>query len=210
MSDSTENKKDAGPGPQERDEKAAEKPDAGATQDAGAGPEPEGTDVGKLRAERDDYLDLFRRERASFLNYKKWVSKERATWETDAVARFVERLLPFIDDMDRALTAAEQAEDVEALRDGMKMIHQRFRDALKSGGAKEIATDGQPFDPRIHEAVLQVEDPDRPDGTVLETAQRGYEMGERLIRAAKVVVSKAPAGGRSSDQTDQPAPEKGD
>lgn len=142
--------------------------------------------------ERDDYLDKWQRERASFVNYKRWVEKERRHWEAAAACRLVEKLLPFIDDVDRALLASREASEVEALREGFQLIASSFQQALGRAGVEEIPADGEAFDPRIHEAVFQVEDPDRPHGTVTETTQRGFRLGERLIRASKVVVSRAP------------------
>lgn len=152
-------------------------------------------DVDALVAERDAYLDQFKRERASFLNHKKWVEKERRNWEAAAIADFIEGLLPFVDDLDRAREAARTATEVDALREGFEMTCQRFGEALARGGAEEIDAEGQPFDPTIHEAVMQMESPDQPAGTVLQIAQRGYRIGERLVRPAKVIVSKAPADG---------------
>ncbi len=154
-------------------------------------------DADALRRERDDYLDQVQRERAAFLNYKKWVERERRNWESEAVARFVQGLLPFIDDVDRAIEASGSATDVESLREGFDMIARRFSESLAAAGAEEIAAEGEPFDPTIHEAIMQIEDADRPAGTVINATQRGFRIGERLVRAAKVVVSKAPAPERS-------------
>jgi molecular chaperone GrpE len=167
----------------------------------------------RLTRERDEYLETLKRERASFLNYKRSVERERKNWETASVCRFVEQLLPFIDDMDRALTAAEEATDVESLREGFEMICGRFRDALNAAGVEEVPSNGQRFDPKIHEAILQVEDPDQPSGTVLQTTHRGFRLNDRLIRAAKVVVSKGPQPARDTtnpsdpDETENGGPE---
>lgn len=147
-----------------------------------------------LARERDAYLDDLRRERAAFLNHKRWVARERTGWEAAAVSAFVENLLPFLDDLDRALGAVREATDVAALRAGFEMICDRFRETLKTSGVEEIPSTGEPFDPRWHEAVLQLEDADHPAGTVLETTQRGYRLQERLIRPSRVVVSRPPQG----------------
>jgi len=167
-----------------------------------AGARTEADPIDRLTRERDEYLEDLKRERASFLNYKRWVERERKNWETGSVCRFVEQLLPFIDDMDRALGAAEEATDVPSLRQGFEMICSRFRETLEAAGVEEVPSDGEPFDPRIHEAILQVEDPDQPSGTVLETTHRGYRLNDRLIRAAKVVVSKGPQPARDARSSD--------
>ena len=159
---------------------------------AGAENEAADTAPDSVALERDDYLDKWQRERASFVNYKRWVEKERRHWEAAAACRLVEKLLPFIDDVDRALLAAREASEVDALREGFQLIASSFQQALGRAGVEEIPADGEAFDPRIHEAVFQVEDPDRPHGTVTETTQRGFRLGDRLIRAPKVVVSRAP------------------
>jgi molecular chaperone GrpE len=150
------------------------------------------TRVEQLIRERDDYLENLKRERASFLNYKRWVEKERRNAETVAVCRFVEKLLPFIDDLDRARKAAIDATDVESLKEGFDMVFRRFHESVKAASVEEVPSSGELFDPKIHEAILQIEDPGHPSGTILETTHRGFCLGDRLIRAARVVVSKNP------------------
>lgn len=178
----------------ERDDTAREAAED-AAQTASDAPTDDDTDA--VRRERDDYLDQVQRERAAFLNYKKWVERERRNWESEAVARFVQALLPFIDDVDRAIEASSNATDVESLREGFDMIARRFSESLSAAGAEEIAAEGEAFDPAVHEAIMQIEDADRPAGTVINATQRGFRIGDRLVRAAKVVVSKAPAPERS-------------
>ena len=155
-------------------------------------PVSERTRVEQLIRERDDYLENLKRERASFLNYKRWVEKERRNAETVAVCRFVEKLLPFIDDLDRARKAAIEATEVASLKEGFDMVFRRFHEAVKAASVEEVPSSGELFDPKIHEAILQIEDPGHPSGTILETTHRGFCLGDRLIRAAKVVVSKNP------------------
>jgi len=161
----------------------------------------------KLASERDEYLDHFKRERASFLNYKRRVEKERSDWENASVCRFVQKLLPFIDDLDRATKAVDGYTDVESLREGFEMICNRFQDGLKSAGVEEIPSNGEPFDPKVHEAVLQVEDPDQPEWTILETTHRGFRLSDRLIRPAKVVVSKVPQSSSREAGKEKPSGE---
>ncbi len=166
--------------------------------------------IEKLTREKDDFLERLKRERADFLNHKKWVEKERREWESASICRFVQELLPFIDDMDRAMKATGEASDVEALRKGFEMICSRFQEALKAGGVEEIPSDGEPFDPKVHEAILQVEDLDHPAGTILETTHRGFQISGRLIRPAKVVVSQAPQSSPTDAENDRNGQDKND
>lgn len=161
--------------------------------------------VEKLTRERDDFLERLKRERASFLNHKKRVEKERREWESASICRFVQELLPFIDDMDRAMKATDEASDVDTLRKGFEMICNRFQEALKAGGVEEIPSDGESFDPKVHEAILQVEDLDQPAGTILETTHRGFQISGRLIRPAKVVVSQVPQSSPPRDEKNEDA-----
>lgn len=177
---------------------------------AGVREQPAVDPIERLTQERDEYLETLKRERASFLNYKRSVERDRKNWETASVCSFVERLLPFIDDMDRALIASEEATDVESLRDGFEMICSRFREALNAAGVEEVPSNGHPFDPKIHEAILQVEDPHQPSGTVLQTTHRGFRLSDRLIRAAKVVVSKGPQPARDTNPPDSEETENGE
>ena len=180
--ESADKKRAAKPGPDDRE-------DAAAANDVEGEPAASADDTAR---ERDEYLDNWKRERASFLNYKRWVENERRNWEAAAACRLVEKLLPFIDDVDRALLAANEATEVESLREGFRLIAKSFEEALGRAGVEEIPSNGEAFDPRMHEAVFQVEDPNQPHGTVTDTTQRGFRMGDRLIRASKVVVSRAP------------------
>jgi molecular chaperone GrpE len=108
----------------------------------------------------------------------------------------VKELLPVLDDLERALAAAEEHEEAK-LEEGVRLVHQELRSALDREGLAEIDTNGS-FDPHVHEALLSQPTGDRAEGTVLEVLQKGYKLGDRVLRPARVVVAAPPeeAGGR--------------
>ncbi|HET7043472.1 MAG TPA: nucleotide exchange factor GrpE [Gaiellaceae bacterium] len=148
----------------------------------GAGPELE-----TVTRERDEYLDALQRTAAEFDNYRKRVQRDQASLVARAAQRLVAELLPVLDDLERALEAAEHHEEAK-LEDGVRLVHRAFAEALRREGLEEIETTGA-FDPHVHEALLA-----RPDeaasGTVLEVLQKGYRLGELVLRPARVIVAE--------------------
>ena len=113
--------------------------------------------------------------------------------ETELVATLVTKLLPLLDNMERAAIAAEQEDyQDESLREGLVMVHEQFVNILKDVKVFEVETDGCSFDPENHEAVQQVSSEELPDGTISQVNQKGFRIGKRLIRPARVVVIKNP------------------
>src|SRR5262249_33514277 len=110
-------------------------------------------------------------------------------------------LLPALDNLDRALSAAEQAEDKSPLAQGVSMVQAQLLDALRRHGVTRIDAQGQPFDPNRHEAVVQQATADTPPGTVVQVFEQGYMIHERVLRPARVAVSVAPP-------TDSPSPKR--
>jgi molecular chaperone GrpE len=146
-------------------------------------------EVVALRRERDDYLDALQRLKAEFDNYRKRTAREQAELVTRANERLVKELLPVLDDLSRALQAAEEHQEA-TLEEGVKLVHRNFADLLRREGLVEIETNGR-FDPHVHEALLS-QPSDAEEGTVLDVVQVGYKLGERVLRPARVVVA-APA-----------------
>ncbi len=145
-------------------------------------------DIARLEAERDEYLALAQRVQADFENYRKRAARDQERLVAHAHERLVQELLPILDDLERTLEAAERHEEA-ALVDGVKLVEQSLRKALRKEGLVEIETDG-PFDPHVHEALLtQAEDGAVP-GSVLQVVQRGYRVGDRVLRPAKVIVAE--------------------
>ena len=139
-------------------------------------------------AERDAYLDLAQRVQADFENYRKRAVREQERLVAHAHERLVRELLPILDDLERALEAAERHEEAQ-LVEGVKLVEQSLRTALRKEGLAEIDTDGV-FDPHVHEALLTQPSDDVESGSVLEVVQRGYRVGDRVVRPAKVIVAE--------------------
>ena len=146
-------------------------------------------ELAALRSERDEYLDSLQRLKAEFDNFRKRTAREQADLVTRASERLVRELLPVLDDLGRALEAAEQHQEAQ-LEEGVKLVHRSLADVLRREGLVEIETDGV-FDPHVHEALLS-QPSDADEGTVLDVVQAGYKLGERVLRPARVVVA-APA-----------------
>jgi molecular chaperone GrpE len=142
----------------------------------------------KLRAERDSLFDRLARLQAEFDNYRKRAAKENADFRDFAVADAARALLPVIDNFSLALkNASARPED---LRKGLELIHKQLQDVLQKMNVQRIPAQGEPFDPRVHEAIEMVESNDAPDHHVLEELQPGYRIKERLLRPAMVRVAK--------------------
>ena len=139
-------------------------------------------------AERDEYLDLLQRVQADFENYRKRAVRDQERLVAHAHERLVRELIPILDDLERALAAAERHEEA-TLVDGVKLVEQSLRKALEKEGLVEIETDGA-FDPHVHEALSTDAHEDAEPGAVLEVVQRGYCLGDRVVRPARVIVAE--------------------
>ncbi len=163
-------------------------------------PLPSDAELKELRdkaAKADENWDKFLRATADLENYRKRAIREREEYVRAATERVVAALLPVLDNFERALEAFEQHKgDTTALLDGIKQIQVQFRRTLEESGLQEvIAHAGHAFDPNLHEAVGQIESDDHPEGAVARQLQRGYKLANRLLRPARVVVSKGKAAG---------------
>lgn len=141
--------------------------------------------------ERDDYLDQLRRLAAEFDNFKKRMAREHVELRERAAERLLRDLLPVFDDLERALDAFETAEN-DAIADGIALVHRALWTLLEREGVAELDPTGEMFDPHRHEALLS-QPADAPDGTVLQVLQKGFLLGDRVLRPARVIV----AGGAS-------------
>ncbi len=154
--------------------------------DADAAPDP----VAELRRERDDFHDRWLRTTAEFDNYRKRVDRERREHADHAIVDVLQSLLLVVDDFDRALTV-EAGPEAEAYRRGVELIHAKFHDLLKKRGLRPIDALGADFDPNIHQAVIHESSPDHREGEVIGELQKGYMLGDKLLRPAMVKVAKA-------------------
>lgn len=154
----------------------------------------------------DEHWDRFLRATADLENYRKRVAREKEELARSTAERIVTALLPVLDNLDRALAAAAQhTEQPEAILQGLAQVQTQFRRALEESGLQEItAPAGHPFDPNLHEAVSHVAHAAHPDGTVIDQLQRGYKLADRLLRPARVVVSKGPPAEISNPKSEIP------
>lgn len=149
----------------------------------------------KADAEIARLRDQLLRTAADFDNFRKRSRREQDDAQRRGTQQALKDLLPVFDNLERAAQHADTATDVKAVAEGVRMVIKQFESALEKMGIKRIPTVGTPFDPAVHEAIQHVESPDQPAGVVLHEVQAGYTLGDQLLRAAMVVVSKGPAQG---------------
>tara|TARA_B100001971_G_scaffold210802_1_gene237043 strand:- start:1747 stop:2349 length:603 start_codon:yes stop_codon:yes gene_type:complete len=153
----------------------------------------------EAQAQIDDLEDRLLRLTAEYDNFRKRAQRERSEARQFANQHLLEKQLPILDNFEMALMAAKDADP--AIRDGVQMIYDQFVGVLKDAGVEPIDAGGEPFDPNLHEAISQKETIEVEEGTVVEQAQRGYKLDDRLIRPARVVVAKTPeSDSESSDE----------
>jgi molecular chaperone GrpE len=141
----------------------------------------------ELTAEKDKSLRLF----AEFDNYKKRTSKERMELIQTAGKEVVISMLPVLDDFERALKQMETAQDVAAVKEGIQMIHNKFKSTLEQKGLKEMQAIQQEFNADVHEAITEIPAPTEAlKGKVIDQVEKGYYLFDKIIRFAKVVVGK--------------------
>ncbi len=161
-----------------------------------------------LRKERDEYLDALQRLKAEFDNYRKRVARDQQELAARAHERLVKELVPILDDLERALAHGPRSEAGEAdpsapdrlrqayadddLDEGIRLIHRQFSEALAKEGLTEVSTEGK-FDPHTQEALLS-QPSDAEEGDVIQVVQKGYRLGDRVLRPARVVISAGANG----------------
>ncbi len=139
-----------------------------------------------LERERDEYLADLKRVAAEFDNFRKRAARDHESLVSRANERVVKELLPVLDDLERALEAAAEHEEAK-LEEGVRLVHRSLAGILAREGLAEIETDGK-FDPHVHEALL-TQPSEAEEGSVIEVLQRGYKLGDRVLRPARVVVA---------------------
>ncbi len=154
--------------------------------------DPDGDPLAAAEARAQEHLDDLRRLAAEFDNYRKRVARDQQLLAQRASERLLRDLLPVVDDLERALEAAEQHEEAK-LEEGVRLVHRALADVLRRQGLEEIEADGR-FDPHVHEALLS-QPSEQEEGTVVQVAQRGYRLGDLVLRPARVVVSAGEGDG---------------
>ncbi len=138
----------------------------------------------------EDYLSQLKYLQADFENYKKMVAREREMYEMCATEELTKSLLPIIDNLEIAIASAKQSEDEPSFVEGIEMIYKDLMAVLGRAGLKPIKAVGEKFDPYTHEVIMTVIDNGLQEDTVLEELEKGYMLGSKVIRTAKVKVSK--------------------
>lgn len=143
--------------------------------------------------ERDEYLELAKRAQADFENYRKRMAAEVQAAAARGRAELIRDVVPVLDDLERAIQAAgldPEGDSEDGLAHGVLLVFRSLRDSLGRNGVEAVDPKGEKFDPTAHEALSTVAADGVESGTVVETMQKGYRLGEQLIRPARVVVSE--------------------
>ncbi|MBA2173542.1 nucleotide exchange factor GrpE [Halobacillus locisalis] len=144
----------------------------------------------QLRKERDDLNNRLLRLQADYDNFRRRTQKEKEADRKYRSQSLVEELVPVLDNFHRALQVEVDGESAQKFADGMKMVYDQFQAALDKEGVEEIPAQGEPFDPNLHQAVMQVEDENYDSNIVVEELQKGYRLKDRVIRPAMVKVNQ--------------------
>ena len=145
--------------------------------------------LGEAQQNADAFKDQLLRKAAEFENYKRRVEGEFAALIRNANEELLFSLIPVAEDFARSLKAGKESDDVEAVRQGVELIYQKFTKVLEQQGLVPFSSLGKPFDVDFHDALLQVPRSDVPAGTVVEEVEKGYMLHDKVLRHSKVVVS---------------------
>lgn len=144
----------------------------------------------QAKTEAAEYLDGWQRARAEFANYKKRVERETEEARQRIVSEILLQYLSIMDDLERALENAPENHDIQEWVSGIELIHQKFEMLLEAEGVESIEAEGERFDPNLHEAISYEDTEDHEGGSIIDVTQRGYKIGDRIIRPAMVRVAK--------------------
>ncbi len=152
-----------------------------------------------LEKEIQEYKEKLLRKAAEFENYKRRTENDQLNLIKYAAETFIIKLLPTVDDLERSLKHIENARDISAIKDGIKLVYDKLLKVLDDQGVKKIDSVGKPFDVHFHEALLQRKEENVPTHTVLDEVEKGYMYKDRVIRHTKVIVSDDSSGASDSD-----------
>jgi molecular chaperone GrpE len=147
-------------------------------------------ELGAARRERDEYLELARRTKADFENYRKRVTRETSEALARGKADLARQLLPALDNLERALATGADPSAHDALVEGVAMVRDELHNRLEGAGVEAFDPTGERFDPQLHEALSTMPVEGTESGVVLETVEKGYRLNGQVLRAARVVVSQ--------------------
>ena len=146
--------------------------------------------IQSLQEEADKNYDLYVRSQAEMENFKKRNAKEKEDVVRYANETLIKEILPVMDNLEKAISHAQQDNAVDALREGVELTLKGLKDSLKKAGLKEVEAQGHPFDPCFHEAVSEMVDERAKPGAVIQELQKGYVLNGRLIRPSMVIVNR--------------------
>lgn len=147
-------------------------------------------ELSKTRSEAAEYLEGWQRSRAEFANFKKRVERDQALVYQNAASSVIRRYIDVIDDLERALKNSPQSGEGLAWAGGIELIYRKFLSILESEGVTQMDPTGEIFDPNLHEAVTSEDSPDHESGEIIEVLQKGYLIGDRVLRPAMVRVAR--------------------
>jgi molecular chaperone GrpE len=149
-------------------------------------------ELAELEQKADEYLRLAQRTQADFINYRRRTEEERAQQARDANVAYLQRLLPVLDDFERALSSATPDDLESSWGKGILLVDRNLRGLLTADDVQRIDAEGTEFDPREHEALGSQPSAEVPEGHVLHVVRQGYRKGERILRPAQVIVAARP------------------
>lgn len=162
--------------------------------DGGAAPSAEEpTETDSTEEDIAFYVDQIQRTRAEFDNFRRRTQQERLVAYRRTVVDVVRKLLPVIDDLDKAIKVDSESTEGDQLRVGLTLIHEKVSQLLKDLSIEPIQSVGANFDPNLHEAMMQVEDDNAAPGEIVEEVEKGYILGDLLVRASRVLVARDPS-----------------
>ena len=146
-------------------------------------------EIDKLKKELAEKEDRYLRTLAEYDNFRKRTASEKSAIYSDTVAEVVEKFLPVLDNLERAVGVDTEGESAKAVREGVEMVLRSFRETLEKLGVSEIEAEGKTFDPTYHHAVMKEEDPEKGENEITAVFQKGYTLGGKVIRYAMVKVA---------------------
>jgi molecular chaperone GrpE len=182
------------------DESRAGDPTAPVEAEVVEGESASGSLLAEAQAEALRLKDALLRATADFDNFRKRTRREFEETRRNAREDLLRTLLPVFDNLERAIQSAQRTSDVKAMTEGLTLVQRQFTEALGREGIARVTTVGRPFDPSVHEAIQQVETNEHDAGMVIAEVQPGYTQGDRLLRAAMVVVARPKAGEESNGE----------
>lgn len=157
--------------------------------------------IAEVKQEAAAHYDRYLRSVAELDNFRKRTARMRSDVRDETLRDMLLQMAPVLDNMRRALD--QDTEDAEGLKQGIELIYSQFNAALEGYGLRAVKAIGASFDPNLHEAMLEVEDAENEPGTVVQEMEKGYELNGKVVRPARVIVSKVPSKGESPETGEQ-------